>query len=125
MRPKTSFLLVAFFCLALVSPVAAQTLDGAWSGTGLQRDQPPQMYPIEMTIQGNSGVIEYPSLDCGGTLTRKPGELALEGYQQFTEKITHGSGCIDGGTIYVRMKRGRLIWFWGDFIVIAIMERRK
>lgn len=116
--------LIASLYLALVCPAAAQALDGVWTGTGLQRGRAPSMYPIEMTLKGDSGTIEYPSLECGGTLTKKAGQSALQGYQHFVEKITHGSRCADGGTVYVKLEGGRLVWFWGNFAVIAVLDQK-
>ena len=118
---------IVFSCIAIVGPAEAETMAGAWSGTGLERNvgHTPHIYPIEMTLQENNGTIEYPSLKCGGTLTRKPGESAISGYDQFVENIDHGSKCASGGTVYVKLEHGRLIWFWGDFAAIAVLDRKK
>ena len=63
-----------------------------------------------MTIGAVDGTIDYPSLGCGGKLTRISRDAASA---QFHETISYGqSHCIDGGTVTVRLAKGALLWVW-------------
>lgn len=72
---------------------------GVWEGEGQQSGL---SWTIKITLRENEQLIEYPSLDCGGTLT-----LLEETDAQllFREDITYGMltdtecGCIDNGFV--------------------------
>jgi hypothetical protein len=70
--------------------VNVPSLAGTWRGVGHQSPAPKNGadYPIVMVIGGNGGLIEYPSLRCGGSLTRLSGTATSA---QFRERITHGN----------------------------------
>jgi hypothetical protein len=103
--------------------VPVDSLAGTWSGSGHQSggETVSMDYPIVMYISQGGGTIEYPTLNCGGSLT----ELSNSGMSaQFQEHITYGD-CVDGGAIAVNLVNGRLAWTWtGSGIdVIAVLER--
>ncbi|MFO0624960.1 MAG: hypothetical protein U0325_05030 [Polyangiales bacterium] len=56
------------------------------------------------------GVIEYPSLGCGGFLVncRRVGDTVT-----FTEVYTHNPGtCAPAGVIEARCEAGSMAWIW-------------
>jgi hypothetical protein len=89
----------------------AASLIGTWQGVGHQT--PAGAHPewtIVMTIGAVGGTIDYPSLRCGGKLTQLSRDAVSA---QFHETITYGqSACIDGGTVAVKLTKGRLSWVW-------------
>ena len=98
--------------LAAIS-TTAPSMAGTWRGQG---HQIPTLggageWSIVMTIESAGGSIEYPSLNCGGTLTQISNNGTLA---QYREHITHMSGttCIDGGLITVNSVDGELAWTW-------------
>ncbi len=105
-------------CQVPVDPLA-----GTWRGFGHQSggDTVSMDYLVVMYIGQAGGSIEYPSLNCGGSLTQisNGGTTA-----QFQEHITYGD-CVDGGAITVNLVNGKLAWTWvGSGInVIAVLER--
>jgi len=78
-----------------------------------------------MTIGEDGGSIQYPSLSCGGSLTRLSSDSTSA---QYRETITYGQ-CINGGTITARLFQGRLSWSWTgqaggtQYNVIAVLAR--
>ena len=90
--------------MLLTSPATASDaggVAGSWTGEMRQIDPAPvHSYAMSMTLNGKKGTTSYPSLKCGGKLTR----IAQNGaYTVYREKITYGalsasnaSGCIDG-----------------------------
>ena len=90
---------------------------GKWSGHGFQYDNNSD-WDIVLTfdpiasIGDQVGTVEYPGLECGGILIRRPehddGTLVVQ------ERITHGTRCIDRGTFqFARHPIGRqLAWKW-------------
>lgn len=140
---------VAGVCLALLSAaVFASTTDeaaplGEWSGTVTQiyQDGSQGSYPTTMTISSSDGklggVIRYPSLKCGGSLTfiRR---VAGTGDYEFRETIEDGKDrCVDGGFVRVNFVKAlddtidpdNLTWAWyfpdGRFGAIALLSRAK
>ena len=94
------------FTACAVAPVAAQEAQ-VWRGIGLQvtpggKDGD---WPVEVTLDGKGGRIEYPSLACGGTLTALGAGL-------YRETITHGANCVSGGTIHLYPAAKATAWFW-------------
>src|SRR5262245_41611073 len=70
--------------------------EGRWYGMGREHPIRPGIqvdYPVQVTITGDIGQIDYPETRCGGTLTRISGDQTLV---RFRERITYGT-CIDGG----------------------------
>jgi tetratricopeptide (TPR) repeat protein len=100
----------------------ANDLSGTWRGLGHQTGGGEEhSYPVVMRITAGGGNIEYPSLRCGGSLTR----LSAGGKEaQFRERIAYGN-CVDGGTIDVALREGKLAWRWsgvGESVVVAELE---
>jgi hypothetical protein len=109
--------------------VSAETLEGTWRGSGHQTPagDAGSDFTIVMVISKNGGSIDYPSLGCGGTLTRLS---AGDRSAQFRESLTRGAGkCVDGGNISVNLFRGKLSWTWTGqqkgthYSAIAVLER--
>lgn len=124
-------LLVALFVAVagVPSAAAAQSLVGDWEGSGHQTPAGPSGadYAIIMTIGDDGGSILYPSLECGGVLTRVSGD---DTSAEYSEAITFG-GCMDGGTIAVSLTQGRLTWRWTkedagqQYLVTGVLDRRE
>lgn len=109
-RARLAVLLV--LAAACVPPAAAQSVVGTWTGTVQQAGEAP--YPAEMTLTSpSSGSSNYPSLNCGGTLSGG----GSGGVYRFRESITHGratatsGGCIDG-TIEMVVRGNGMQWSW-------------
>ena len=84
---------------------------GIWEGEGQQQSI---SWTIRINIQENEQTIEYPSLNCGGTLA-----LLEESEAQliFRETITFGTGCVDQGFVELTdQSENELIyrWFYPD-----------
>ena len=93
-------------------PALAQKAGGTWRGQVLQPDPDgrTEVYPVRMTINDSGGTIDYPTLSCGGTLTRL---RAIGDVVEYREKLTYGvDRCIDNGTVGVRIKGRLLLWHW-------------
>ncbi|RYG36938.1 MAG: hypothetical protein EON93_04395 [Burkholderiales bacterium] len=100
--------------LALAAPAVAQPgqklAAGDWHGTGLQVNPGgiQSTWTIDMSINTQRSMINYPSLGCTGVLHRvssTPTQIV------FREQITEGD-CIDNGRITVTLENGRIFWFW-------------
>ena len=109
--------------------VSAQTIEGTWHGTVHQSPAGESSnYPVVMVISAGGGSIDYPTLGCGGSLTRLSGGNTSA---QFRENITHGGDrCINGGTISVNLSQGSLSWSYRGqqegqtYTGSAMLERR-
>lgn len=107
----------------------ARSIDGEWGGSGHQSpvgSSGQSEYPIVMTISGNSGTTEYPSLGCSGALRKIAGGNVSA---QFSETVTRGRNCING-TITVNLQNSRLAFTWTGsddrgtgYTLIAVLER--
>lgn len=90
----------------------AEALYGKWSGI-VQQFGPGDYkgsYFAEITLEGNSGKMNYPTLGCGGELSF---ENEKEGIVSYREHISYGQKkCIDGGLIAVRPSGDSLQWAW-------------
>ncbi len=121
------------FLAALVGPAGAQQqtagharMIGGWHGVGLQAGPlgVQSTWDITMRIRADiTSRIEYPSLGCKGILhelSRHIDEI------EFREEITQGP-CIDGGRMVVRLREGRVFWFWysanGEADASAVLYR--
>jgi len=112
MRRHTRRLLLAFLCVSTLSPAEAQTLSGQWCGWGEQAG--PGDYRSEwsavLSLDGAAGHMEYPSLQCGGTLTFEGREGNVHLYR---ERITHGRDhCLDNGLVGVEPVGASMRWQW-------------
>ncbi len=95
--------------LAATGPGA---MAGTWEGTGIQspaEQDPAWPMRVVLNAQGD-GAVAYPTLDCGGALTRVgPGR----GGVVYREVITYGAdNCIKGGTVTLVPANGKLFWYW-------------
>lgn len=90
-------------------------------------------YPMSIVVHGARGVTEYPTLACGGVLTRVG--RVKGGYSVYHERITHGrltadkpEGCVDG-VLIVAQKKGQFTVGWfgafedGPMMASAVLER--
>jgi len=91
-------ILVGFFLAAFAALAWAAGLNGSLSGSATQDDNH-ATYAVEMKLDGLTGSVNYPSLNCGGKLEflRMAG-----GAYWYRENITYGKDhCYDGGMIGV------------------------
>jgi hypothetical protein len=110
-------LVILLTALAVPNAVNSQSLKGACSGTVTQNEPEPHSYGVSMKLEGDSGSISYPSLDCGGPVTfiRKKGATYL-----YREHIIYGSDiCIDGGIIQIKLRKNSILWYWSGSGVTA------
>jgi hypothetical protein len=86
------------------------TVVGTWTGTVTQT-QPHQSYATTMVLStSQSGTIEYGApASCGGTLSGPGGGGPTF---TFTERITHGFNCINGGTVTATVTGNVLSFHW-------------
>jgi len=89
-----------------------RAMAGTWEGTGIQSpaDQDPA-WPMRIVLNAEGdGAVAYPTLNCGGPLTRVgPGR----GGVVYREVITYGAeACITGGTVTLVPANGKLFWYW-------------
>lgn len=85
---------------------------GTWEGTGVQSPAiDTSSWPMRIVLDpGGDGSVTYPSLNCGGPLTRVG---AARGGVVYREVITHGAEtCISGGTVTLVPANGKLFWYW-------------
>jgi hypothetical protein len=108
MRPSSW----AFACLLAVSSAEAQTLSGQWcgwaeqTGPGDTRTQ----WSANLLLDGATGHMEYPSLECGGTLTFEGVDGKVHLYR---ERIAYGRDrCLDNGLIGVEPVGTSMRWQW-------------
>ncbi len=100
--------------LAVINAQAQEALAGVWTGIGFQilSDGRTTSWTISMRVDalGNATSIDYPSLNCGGTLTylRTVGDV-----REYLETLNYGiDRCTNNGTVGFRQKLGKLIWYW-------------
>jgi len=113
--PKTMKILHVLWTALIFMGMAAQAEARPliWTGTGVQtqRGTAPSRWRIRLTMDGTGHArIDYPSLQCGGTLVRLHKVGSLEVYR---EHIHYGRrSCIDGGTVKISRRGNRLVWRW-------------
>jgi hypothetical protein len=109
--------------------VSVPALTGVWRGNGHQTPTGSSGadWTILMTIGDSGGSIQYPSLNCGGSLAQISRDATSA---QFLETITYGQKvCVNGGTITVRYANGNLAWTWfgqqggTQYNAIAVLTR--
>jgi hypothetical protein len=89
-----------------------QAVAGTWEGMGVQTpDSDAPRWPLRVVLDvRGGGTIAYPTLQCGGTLTRL---RSLGHTVVYREIITYGADtCIEGGTVTVVKGQDRLFWYW-------------
>jgi len=104
---------LAFLTLACTVSPAQDATVGTWTGVGFQKmaNGSISQWTIRMRIESrDKATIEYPSLNCGGTLTylRDIGPI-----REYREQLTYGAErCVDNGTVGFHPKMGKLVWYW-------------
>jgi hypothetical protein len=94
-----------------IAALAQSTIEGRWHGLGAQRSIPAGFdleYTVCIALDGESGTIDYPSLACGGSLTRLSRDQTGT---VFRERITYGN-CVDGGEVTVDLVKDKLSFTW-------------
>ena len=78
-------------------------------------------YETRIDLNGTKGRIDYPTLNCGGSLehVRDDRDTSI-----FVEHLTYGRDkCIDGGRVAVRSHTNFVTWSWtyeeGDITVVG------
>jgi hypothetical protein len=128
-----SRMIASLVVLVFASPAsfAQDAVLGSWAGVGFQKmsDGKIEQWTIRMHIVSrDNATIDYPSLNCGGTLTylRDVGDI-----REFRERLTYGADrCIDNGTVGLHAKLGKLIWYWSgegtkdpETLATSVLER--
>jgi hypothetical protein len=114
MRAPLAAILIGIASNSLIPTGAeAQSIPvGTWEGQGFQKNRsgPVVSWSIRLrTLQNGNDIIEYPSLNCSGTLTRLPTTVIA----QYREHIDHGM-CGDNGVIEIQEDHGKLIYHWAS-----------
>ena len=94
------------------APAEAQTLSGQWCGWGQQTGPGDyrSAWSGNLSLDGATGHMEYPSLQCGGTLTFEGVDGNVHWYR---ERITYGHDrCLDGGRVGVEPEGTSMRWQW-------------
>ncbi len=106
----------------LAGAAAAQTLTGHWSGVVSQSGpgEKPQQYVASLTLNGDTGAMDYPTLECGGDVAFVSRSSA--GYV-YRETISHGRGCLNGGTITVQPAVASVLWRWDGGAGVTVSGR--
>ncbi len=86
-----------------------QQLEGIWTGLAVQDNN--SRWAIKVTIHPESYLIDYPSLNCGGTM-----ELVKENEDSlvFKEILTYGiDSCYNNGkTVLIKSKDNKVRYYW-------------
>jgi hypothetical protein len=103
---------VLAICVLTAASTGAETLSGYWCGIGEQNntDGVKSYWSANLTLHGTAGRMDYPSLECGGTLTfeRADGSARL-----YRERIEYGRDrCLDGGLVKVEPQGASVRWEW-------------
>jgi hypothetical protein len=101
---------------------ADQPLTGHWSGVVNQSGpgQKPQQFVATLTLNGDSGAMDYPTLECGGDValvSRSAAGLV------FRETINRGQGCLAGGVITVQPGKASVLWRWDGGAGVTVSGR--
>jgi hypothetical protein len=116
MRGFMATILIGLAANSLPSSADAQSIPvGTWEGQGFQKitpSAPVVSWSIRLrTLQNGNAIVEYLSLNCGGTLTRLP----TTAIAQYREHIDHGNGmCADNGTVEIQEDRDKLLYHWAS-----------
>lgn len=94
-------------------PGDAAPLKGVWEGVGVQHPagMTAETWPIRLVLNpAGDGAVSYPSLNCGGPMTRTG---RAGGAIHYNEVITYGAdNCITGGKVTLIRHGDRLFWYW-------------
>ncbi|HWF77196.1 MAG TPA: hypothetical protein VN694_08465 [Caulobacteraceae bacterium] len=124
-RALPTLMLATSLALAAAGASAAppdQGLTGHWSGVVNQSGpgQKPQQFVATLTLNGDSGAMDYPTLECGGDValvSRSAAGLV------FRETINRGQGCLAGGTITVQPDKASVLWRWDSGAGVTVSGR--
>lgn len=96
---------------AAAAAAPAEGLTGHWSGVVSQSGpgQKPQQFVATLTLDGATGAMDYPTLECGGDVALVSRSAAGLVYR---ETINRGQGCLGGGLITVQPGRASVLWRW-------------
>ena len=103
---------VLVLCTLAAATSHAETLAGRWCGIGEQTNPGAEKsyWSANLLLAGREGYMEYPSLDCGGTLTFERSENNVHFYR---ERITYGrERCLDDGLVAVEQVGASVRWEW-------------
>ena len=115
MRP----LHILILCFLAAASARAETLSGHWCGIGEQNntDGVKSYWSANLTLHGTAGRMDYPSLECGGTLTF---ERADGGARFYGERIEYGRDrCLDDGLVKVEPRGASMRWEWAGSGITA------
>ena len=110
----------AVLCLLAAAPAQATGLNGQWCGVAEQTNPDGQKshWSARLLLSGAEGHMEYPSLDCGGTLAFERSEGSVHFYR---ERITFGRDhCIDDGLVSVEQVAESVRWTWSGSDIKAM-----
>jgi hypothetical protein len=101
---------------------AAQGLTGHWSGVVNQTGpgQKPQQFVATLTLNGDAGTMDYPTMECGGDVALVSRSAAGLVYR---ETINRGQGCLSGGVITVQPSKASVLWRWDGAPGITVSGR--
>jgi hypothetical protein len=122
---STLTLAAALLALAAGAPGASaepQTLAGHWSGVVSQSgpSEGTQQFVATLTLNGATGAMDYPTLECGGDVAFVSRSSA--GYV-YRETISRGRGCLSGGTITVQPSTASVYWRWDGAAGVTVSGR--
>jgi hypothetical protein len=107
-----SFAALAAGSLSAQAGDAPASVNGSWTGEMRQIDADREArYPMLLTLKGAKGTTAYPTLKCGGTLSRV--STTKSGYAIYQETVTNepGGSCIDG-IVIVTTDASKLVLGW-------------
>ena len=105
------------------APATDQGLTGHWSGVVSQSGpgQKAQQFVATLTLDGATGAMDYPTLECGGDVafvSRGPQGLV------YRETISRGQGCLSGGVITVQPgSKASVLWRWDGGAGVTVSGR--
>lgn len=125
MRALSTLTLATGLALTSAAGAAAapdQGLTGHWSGVVSQSGpgQKPQQFVATLTLNGATGAMEYPTLECGGDVALVSRSSAGLVYR---ESISRGQGCLSGGTITVQPGPASVLWRWDGGTGVTVSGR--
>jgi hypothetical protein len=126
------FMITVGFLLLLPVITCGQSksswLQGVWAGTGYQSNDDSK-WTMKLTIRKNKYLVEYPSLECGGTwrLVSVSRSRAV-----FRETITKRPDvCASRGNVVIERLNTGQVGFWysyrgtNEFVASAILNKQR
>jgi hypothetical protein len=112
MKPLIAMITCLLASTLAVSPAPGQTLSGEWCGEAEQTGPGDyrSRWSAILALKGPTGRMDYPSLECGGTLTFEHARGTVFFYR---ERIDYGRDlCLDGGLIGIEPLGASVRWEW-------------